>query len=341
MKTIEIGKGSGIQSTILGLGCMGMSEFYGDPDDEQSMKTLERSFELGITHYDTSALYGRGHNELLVGRFAKGKRDQLMIASKFGIRRDPDGPLHSAYDRDIDNSPEYMRESCDESLQRLGIDTIDLFYVHRTEAGVPIEETIGALADLKKEGKIRGIGLSEVPEDVLRRAHAEHPIAALQSEYSLWTREPELNVLPACKELGITFIAYSPLGRGFLTGSLAKATDLAEDDFRLTSPRFQGDNFDANLAIVEEVRALGAEKGCTPGQIAIAWLYYRDQDIIPIPGTKRIKYLEENCGSLDVDLTRADLDRLEEILPIGGAAGDRYEAGFAGFKKEDAEEAEA
>lgn len=341
MKTIEIGKNSGIQSTIMGLGCMGMSEFYGDPDDEQSKATLERAFELGITHYDTSALYGRGHNELLIGEFAKGKRDKLMIASKFGIKRDPDGPLHSAYDRDIDNSPAYMRESCEESLQRLGIDTIDLYYVHRTQEGVPIEETIGALADLKKEGKIRGIGLSEVPEDVLRRGHAEHPIAALQSEYSLWTREPELNVLPACKELGITFIAYSPLGRGFLTGSLAKAADLAEDDFRLTSPRFQGENFDANLALVEEVGKLGAEKGCKPGQIAIAWLFHRNQDIIPIPGTKRIKYLEENVGALDIDLSQDDLDRLESILPIGGAAGDRYKAGFAGFKPEDAEEAEA
>jgi len=204
---------------------------------------------------------------------------------------------------------------------------------------VPIEETVGALAELKKEGKIRGIGLSEVDVDTLRRAHAEHPIDALQSEYSLWTREPELNVLPACKELGITFVAYSPLGRGFLTGTLAKASELDDDDFRLTSPRFQGENFDANLALVEEVRALGEEKGCKPGQIAIAWLYFRGQDIIPIPGTKRIKYLEENVGSLDVVLSQDDLDRLDKILPIGGAAGDRYEAGFAGFKGDD-EEAE-
>jgi aryl-alcohol dehydrogenase-like predicted oxidoreductase len=336
MKTIEFGN-SGVQTTIMGLGCMGMSEFYGDQDDVQSMATLERAFELGVTLYDTGDVYGRGHNERLVGEFARGKRDKLTITTKFGIVRDPDGPLHSAYDRDIDNSPAYMRQCCDDSLGRLGIDTLDLYYVHRTEAGVPIEETIGALAELKKEGKIRGIGLSEVDVDTLRRAHAVHPIAALQSEYSLWTREPELNVLPACKELGITFVAYSPLGRGFLTGALAKATDLDDDDFRLTSPRFQGENFDANLALVDEVRALGAEKGCKPGQIAIAWLFYRGQDIVPIPGTKRIKYLEENVGALDVQLSQDDLDRLEKILPIGGAAGDRYEAGFAGFKGDDEE----
>ena len=339
MKNIEVGN-SGVQSTVMGLGCMGMSEFYGDQDDVQSRATLERAFELGVTHFDTANLYGRGHNERLVGEFAKGKRDKLMISSKFGIVRDPDGPLHSAYDRDIDNSPAYMRQCCDESLGRLGIDTIDIYYVHRTDPDVPIEETVGALAELKNEGKIRGIGLSEVDVDMLRRAHAEHPIAALQSEYSLWTREPELNVLPLCKELGITFFAYSPLGRGFLTGSLAKASDLADDDFRLTSPRFQGENFDANLALVEEVRALAAEKGRALGQIAIAWLYFRGQDIIPIPGTKRIKYLEENVGALDVELSQDDLDRLEKILPIGGAAGDRYQAGFAGFKG-DEEEAEA
>jgi aryl-alcohol dehydrogenase-like predicted oxidoreductase len=339
MKIIEVGN-SGVHSSIIGLGCMGMSEFYGDQDDVQSRATLERAFELGVTHFDTANLYGRGHNERLVGEFARGKRDKLMISSKFGIVRDPDGPLHSAYDRDIDNSPAYMRQCCDESLARLGIDTIDIYYVHRADPNVPIEETVGALAELKNEGKIRGIGFSEIDVDNLRRAHAEHPIAALQSEYSLWTREPELNVLPACKELGITFFAYSPLGRGFLTGALAKAADLDDDDFRLTSPRFQGGNFDANLALVEEVRALGAEKGCTSGQIAIAWLYFRGQDIIPIPGTKRIKYLEENVGAVDVELSQADLKRLEEIMPIGGAAGDRYEAGFAGFKG-DSEEGEA
>jgi aryl-alcohol dehydrogenase-like predicted oxidoreductase len=339
MKTTAFGN-SGVQTTVMGLGCMGMSEFYGDQDDVQSMATLERAFELGVTLFDTGDVYGRGHNERLVGEFARGKRDKLTITTKFGIVRDPDGPLHSAYDRDIDNSPAYMRQCCDESLGRLGIGTLDLYYVHRADPNVPIEETVGALAELKKEGKIRGIGLSEVDVDTLRRAHAEHPIDALQSEYSLWTREPELNVLPACKELGISFVAYSPLGRGFLTGTLAKASELDDDDFRLTSPRFQGENFDANLALVEEVRALGEEKGCKPGQIAIAWLYFRGQDIIPIPGTKRIKYLEENVGSLEVDLSQDDLDRLEKILPIGGAAGDRYEAGFAGFKGDD-EEAEA
>lgn len=329
MRIVQLGA-SGVTSSIVGLGCMGMSEFYGEPDDAGSLRTLERAFELSVTHYDTSNVYGRGHNELLVGRFARGKRDRITIASKVGVVRDPDGPLGSTYDRGIDNSPAYLRQCCEESLGRLGIDIIDLYYVHRADPAVPIEETVGALAELVREGKIRSIGLSEVTADVLRRAHATHPIAALQSEYSLWTREPELDVLPACKELGITFVAYSPLGRGFLTGAISRADDLAADDFRLTSPRFRGENFDRNQVLVDQVRTLAAEKGCTPGQVAIAWLLRRDQDVVPIPGTKRVRYLEENVAAADVRLTTAELQRLEEVLPVGGAAGSRYDPSFQG-----------
>jgi aryl-alcohol dehydrogenase-like predicted oxidoreductase len=332
MKHFKLGK-TGIVSSAMGLGCMGMSEFYGERNDPESMKTLERAFELGVTFYDTANLYGRGHNETLVGQFIKNKRDKIVICTKFGIVRDPNGPNGSTYDRDLNNSPAYMRQCCDESLKRLGVDTIDLYYVHRADPAVPIEETAGAFADLIKEGKIRSYGLSEVTEGQLRRAHAVHPVAALQSEYSLWHRDPETNVLPACKELGITFVAYSPLGRGFLTGSINTVSALKSDDFRLGLPRFKGESFDLNLALVEQVKAFGAEKGCTPGQIALAWLYYRNQDIIPIPGTKRIKYLEENVGALDVKLSQSDLDKLEEILPPGAAAGSRYDPKFAGVPK--------
>jgi len=329
MRTLEIGR-SGLTCSILGLGCMGMSEFYGEPDDEESMRTLARAFELGITHYDTSNVYGRGANERLVGQFLKGRRDRVTVASKFGVVRDPDGPLGSVYDREIDNSPEYMRQCCDESLARLGIDAIDLYYVHRADPAVAIEETVGALARLRDEGKIRAIGLSEVDAATLRRAASETRIDALQSEYSLWTREVEAEVLPACRELGITFVAYSPLGRGFLTGQITKAADLAEDDFRLTSPRFQGENFDRNLALVDHVRELAAARNCTAGQIAIAWLLHQGDDILPIPGTKRIRYLEENVGAVDVRLSRHDLDQIDAILPPGGAAGDRYAKSFKG-----------
>lgn len=329
MKFITLGK-TDILSSEMGFGCMGMSEFYGEADDAESLKTLERAFELGVTLYDTSNVYGRGHNEKLVGQFARGKRDKLVICSKFGVVRDPNGPSGSTYDRGIDNSPTYMRQCCEESLAHLGIETIDLYYVHRADPNVPIEETAGALGELVREGKIRSYGLSEVTADQLRRAHAVHPVAALQSEYSLWNREPELDVLPACKELGITFIAYSPLGRGFLTGAIKQSGELKADDFRLSLPRFQGENFDRNQALVEQVQAFAASKGCTPGQIALAWLYYRGQDIIPIPGTKRIKYLEENVGATEVKLSQSDLDRLEEILPLGAPAGSRYDAKFGG-----------
>ena len=329
MQTVPVGS-TGLRSSEIGLGCMGMSEFYGERDDAQSMRTLERAFELGVTHYDTSNIYGRGHNEQLVGRFLKGRRGQVMLASKFGVVRDPGGPLGSTYDRGIDNSPAYMRRCCEESLARLGVDTIDLYYVHRADPNTPIEATASALADLIREGKIRGYGLSEVSADLLRRAHKVHPVAAIQSEYSLWTREPELDVLPTCRELGISFVAYSPLGRGFLTGALANAQALAPDDFRLSSPRFQGENFDKNLAIIDQLRTLCAAKHCAPGQIALAWILGREQKIIPIPGTKRIKYLEENVGAAAITLDDQERAALERLLPIGAAAGTRYDPGFQG-----------
>ena len=253
MKTVPLGS-TGLHSSEIGLGCMGMSEFYGEPNDVQSLRTLERAFELGVTHYDTSNIYGRGHNEQLLSQFLRGKRERVVLASKFGVVRDPNGPPGSTYDRGIDNTPAYMRRCCEESLERLGVETIDLYYVHRADPDTPIEATVAALAELIRAGKIRAYGLSEVTAETLRRAHKVHPVAAIQSEYSLWTREPELDVLPTCRELGISFVAYSPLGRGFLTGTLPNAQALAPDDFRLSSPRFQGENFDTNLGLLAELR---------------------------------------------------------------------------------------
>lgn len=330
MRTITLGA-SPLQSSIMGFGCMGMSEFYGaNHDDEASLRTLERAFELGITHYDTSNVYGRGANERLVGRFAQGKRGALTIATKFGVVRDPDGPEGSTHDRGIDNSPTHMRASCEESLVRLGVEAIDLYYVHRVDPAVPIEDTIGALAELVQEGKVRAIGLSEVSPDQLRRAHAIHPIAALQSEYSLWSREVEAQILPTCRELDICFVAYSPLGRGFLTGAIRQSGDLAPGDIRHTSPRFQGENLDRNRALLDHIADLCALRGITPGQLALAWLFHRDQNIVPIPGTKRIAYLEENVGALDVALSADELATIDELLPPGAAAGDAYAANYAG-----------
>ena len=332
MRDTRLGR-SDVASSIIGLGCMGMSEFYGQANDDESLRTLERAFELGVTHYDTSNVYGRGHNETLLGAFARGKRDRITIASKFGVVRDPDGPPGSTYDRGIDNSPAYLRACCEGSLKRLGTDVVDLYYVHRTDPDVPIEETMGALADLVRQGKIRAIGLSEVTAEQLRRADAVHPVAALQSEYSLWSREPEVDVLPACKAMGITFVAYSPLGRGFLTGAIKQASDLDGSDFRLTSPRFQGVNFERNQALLAQISTLCASRGCTPGQLALAWLLHRDQDIVPIPGTKRIKYLEENVAAAQIGLSREDLDSLDQMMPLGAAAGSRYDARFQGAPK--------
>ncbi|MDR6770848.1 aldo/keto reductase [Azospirillum sp. BE72] len=313
--------GSILSVSEIGLGCMGMSEFYGPTDDAQSLATLERAFELGVTHYDTADMYGGGHNESLLARFLAGKRDRVVIATKFGIVRQP-----GEYARRIDTSPAYVAQACDASLKRLGVETIDLYYAHRLNPDIPVEETVGAMADLVKAGKVRALGLSEVSAATLRRAHAVHAIAAVQSEYSLWTRDMEDAVLPACRELGISLVAYAPLGRGMLTGAVSSPDQFAENDFRRIAPRFAGDNFDRNLALVEQVKALAAPKGCTPGQVALAWLLAQGPEILPIPGTKRIKYLEENVGAAAVTLTEAEVKALSDALPPGVAAGHRYTA---------------
>ncbi|MFS2010099.1 aldo/keto reductase [Azospirillum sp. CT11-132] len=305
----------------IGLGCMGMSEFYGPTDDAQSLATLERALELGVTHYDTADMYGSGHNESLLARFLTGKRDRVTIATKFGIVRQP-----GEYARRVDTSPAYVAQACDASLKRLGVETIDLYYAHRVNPDIPVEETVGAMADLVKAGKVRALGLSEVSAATLRRAHAVHPIAAVQSEYSLWTRDVEAAVLPTCRELGISLVAYAPLGRGMLTGAVSSPDQFAENDFRRIAPRFAEDNFDRNLALVEQVKALAVQKGCTAGQVALAWLLAQGPEILPIPGTKRIKYLEENVGAAAVTLTDAEVKALSDALPPGVAAGDRYTA---------------
>lgn len=298
---------------------MGMSEFYGPTDDAQSLATLEHALALGVTHYDTADMYGMGHNESLLSRFLAGRRERVVIATKFGIVRE-----EGKYERRIDTSPAYVRAACEASLKRLGVETIDLYYAHRLNPEVPVEETVAAMADLVKVGKVRALGLSEVSAATLRRAHAVHPIAALQSEYSLWTRDIEAEVLPTLRELGISLVAYAPLGRGMLTGAIGKDTKLADNDFRSLSPRFQGDNLDANLRLVEGVKALAAEKDCTPAQVALAWLLAQGPDILPIPGTRRISRLEENVGGAAVRLSAADLARLTALLPPGAAAGARY-----------------
>jgi len=313
--------GSGIAVSAIGLGCMGMSEFYGPTDDAQSLTTLERALELGVTHFDTADMYGSGHNERLLARFLAGKRERAVVATKFGIVRKP-----GEYARTIDTSPDYVRRACEESLTRLGVETIDLYYAHRLNRDVPVEDTVGAMADLVRAGKVRALGLCEVSAATLRRAHAVHPIAAVQSEYSLWTRDVEDAVLPACRELGVALVAYSPLGRGMLTGAITNPDQLAEGDFRRLSPRFQGENLDANLRLVEDVRRLAAAKGCTPGQVALAWLLAQGPDVLPIPGTKRIKYLEENVAGAALRLTPEEVAALSAALPRGAAAGDRYPA---------------
>ncbi|HYD68526.1 aldo/keto reductase [Azospirillum sp.] len=313
--------GSGIAVSAIGLGCMGMSEFYGPTDDAQSLATLERALELGVTHFDTADMYGSGHNERLLAGFLAGKRERAVVATKFGIVRKP-----GEYARTIDTSPDYVRRACEESLTRLGVETIDLYYAHRLNRDVPIEDTVGAMAELVRAGKVRAIGLCEVSAATLRRAHAVHPIAAVQSEYSLWTRDVEDEVLPACRELGVSLVAYSPLGRGMLTGAITNPDQLAEGDFRRLSPRFQGENLDANLRLVEDVRRLAVAKGCTPGQVALAWLLAQGPDVLPIPGTKRIKYLEENVAGATLRLKPEEVAALSAALPRGAAAGDRYPA---------------
>ena len=325
MQTRTLGR-AGLEVSVLGLGCMGMSDFYGQPDDPESTRTLHRALELGVTFFDTADMYGPFKNEELLGQAFRGRRQQIVLATKFGIERDLNDPAR----RGINGRPEYVRSACEASLRRLGTDHIDLYYQHRVDPNTPIEDTVGAMSRLVEEGKVRFLGLSEAAPATLRRAVAVHPIAALQSEYSLWSRDPEDEILPTCRELGVGFVPYSPLGRGFLTGQITAFDDLAPDDYRRHTPRFQGENFQKNLDLVARINGLARQKRCTPGQLALAWVLAQGEDIVPIPGTKRVSYLEENLGALEVNLSAAELRELDEIAPKGAAAGQRYPAAMMG-----------
>jgi aryl-alcohol dehydrogenase-like predicted oxidoreductase len=319
MRQRRLGR-QGLQASAIGLGCMGMSEFYGPRDEAEAVATIHRALDRGCTFLDTADMYGPFTNEELVGRAIRGRRGEVQLATKFGIVRDEKSRMVRA----ISGRPEYVRAACDGSLKRLGVDTIDLYYQHRVDQTVPIEETVGAMAELVRAGKVRHLGLSEAGPKTLRRAVAVHPIAALQSEYSLWSRDPEDEVLGVCRELGIGFVAYSPLGRGFLTGQIRRFEDLATDDYRRMSPRFQGDNFQKNLDLVARVEAIAREKRCTPSQLALAWVLAQGDDVVPIPGTKRRAYLDDNLGALEVTLDASDLARIAEVVPRDAAAGLRY-----------------
>jgi aryl-alcohol dehydrogenase-like predicted oxidoreductase len=311
--------GQGLKVSELGLGCMGMSEFYGTADEAEAIRTIHRALELGIDFLDTADMYGPFTNERLVGKAVGDRRDRVVLATKFGNRRGEDGSFLG-----ISGRPDYVREACDASLERLGVDHIDLYYQHRVDNETPIEETVGAMKELVEAGKVTHLGLSEASPETIRRAHAIHPITALQSEWSLWTRDPEEMVIPTIRELGIGFVAYSPLGRGFLSGQIRSTDDLDRKDFRRRGPRFQGENLDHNLALVERVEELAAEKGVTPSQLALAWVLAQGEDVVPIPGTKRVRYLEENAAAADVSLSDGELRLLDEAFPPGAARGDRY-----------------